>query len=100
MIVYLVELDVEADLRGDYLAWLAAHVQEMLTLPGFVDAETATRIDPPASTGRFVVQVRYRLRDLAAWQAYVSEHAPRMREAGITRFGDRVRASRSLLETT
>lgn len=99
MIIYLVELEMEAGLRDEYLAWLHEHVREMLALPGFVDAEINARIDPPPPAGRCVACVHYRLRDHAAWEAYLAEHAPRLRAAGIARFGERVRAARTLLET-
>lgn len=99
MIVYLVELDVPIALRDEYMAWLAGHVDEMLGLPGFIDAEIATRLDPPPASGRFAACVRYRLHNPAAWDTYLRDHAPRMRAAGLARFGDRVQARRQLLET-
>lgn len=98
MIVYEVQLAMDATLRDEYLAWLRGHVAEMLALPGFLDAEILTRLDPPPPAGRWVVCARYRLRDRAAWEAYLSDHAPRMREAGLARFGTRVQATRRLLE--
>lgn len=99
MIVYVVELDMPAELREEYMAWLTDHVRGMLALPGFLDAMISARIDPPPPAGRFVACVHYQLRDRATWQAYLAEHAPRMRAAGIARFGDRVQATRTLLET-
>jgi hypothetical protein len=98
MITYVVELEMDATLRDEYLGWLADHVREMLALPGFIGAEILTRVEPPPSTGRFVVQVHYRLRDRAAWDGYLAHHAPRMRKAGLTRFGQRIHASRALFE--
>ena len=99
MIVYVVELEMDAALRDEYLAWLAGHVREMLALPGFTGAETLIRSDPPPPAGRFVVRVHYRLRDRAALDHYLAEHAPRMRAAGVARFGQRIRAARSILES-
>ncbi|HEY9112736.1 MAG TPA: DUF4286 family protein [Rhodanobacteraceae bacterium] len=99
MIVYVVELEMAATLRDEYMAWLRGHVREMLALPGFVGAEIMARVDPPPPDGRWVVCAHYRLRDRAAWQTYLAEHAPRMREAGWARFGDRVKATRRVLET-
>ena len=90
---------MDAALRGEYLAWLDEHVHEMLALPGFTGAEILIRSEPPAPAGRFIVQAHYRLRDRAAWDDYLAHHAPRMREAGLARFGQRVRASRALLES-
>lgn len=99
MIVYQVELAMDAALRDEYLAWLRRHVAEMLTLPGFTGAELLQSRDPPPPAGRWSVCVQYRLVDWQAWQTYLAGHAPRMRAAGIARFGARVQATRRLLET-
>jgi hypothetical protein len=98
MIVYTVELDVDAALAAEYLPWLRAHVEEMLGLPGFEGAEIFERLDPAPEPGRVAYSVHYRLRDRAAFEAYLREHAPRMREAGLRAFGDRVHARRGLLQ--
>ena len=73
MILYVVELEMDAALREDYMAWLVSHVHEMLTLPGFIDAELMVRLEPPPPDGRWVVCAHYRLRDRRAWQTYLSE---------------------------
>ena len=99
MIVYVVELEMDAALREEYLTWLDAHVREMLALPGFTGAEILIRREPPMPAGRFIVQSHYRLRDRAAWDGYLADHAARMRHAGLTRFGRRVHASRAILES-
>ncbi|HET9835850.1 MAG TPA: DUF4286 family protein [Rhodanobacteraceae bacterium] len=98
MIVYVVELDVDAALAADYLHWLRAHVQEMLGLPGFQSAEIFERLEPAPESGRVGYSVHYRLRDRAAFQGYLREHAARMRAAGLLAFGDRVHARRGLLQ--
>lgn len=99
MIIYTVELEMDVALREAYLPWLRGHVAEMLTLPGFVDAEILVRTEPPPAAGRCVFTTHYRLRDRAAFDDYVAHDAARMRAASAARFGDRVRSSRQLLET-
>ena len=99
MIVYLVELEMDAALRDEYLAWLRGHVAEMRALPGFLGADILAPVDPPPVEGRGVLYAQYRLRDRSAWHTYLAGHAPRMREAGLARFGDRVKATRRVLET-
>ena len=49
-----------------------------------------------AATRAFCVQ--YRLRDAAALEHYLQEHAPRMRADGEARFGGRFSASRRILQ--
>lgn len=99
MIVYTVELEMDAALRDEYIAWLDGHVREMLALPGFTGAEVLVRTEPPPPAGRFVVGAHYRLRDRAAFDGYIANHAARMRAAGFARFGERVRASRQVFES-
>ena len=99
MIVYVVELEMDVALRDEYLAWLDGHVREMLALPGFTAAEVLVRTEPPPPAGRFVVSAHYRLRDRAAFEGYIGSHATRMRAASLARFGERVRASRQVLES-
>lgn len=98
MIIYVVELDLEAGLRAEYLAWLRTHVAAMLTLPGFLAAEILEHLEPAPPAGRCALTVQYRLRDRADFDAYLRHDAPRMRAAGQARFGTRVRAARQLLE--
>jgi Domain of unknown function (DUF4286) len=96
-VVYEVNLDLDAAIRADYLAWLAAHVGEICALPGFIAAAVFEVTDPPAAAGRASVCVQYRLVDSAALETYLRDHAPRLRAEGIARFGDRFHASRRVL---
>lgn len=98
MIVHLVELEMDGALHDEYLAWLREHVAKMLALPGFLGAGIMMPFDPPPPEGRWVLWAQYRLRDHAVRQSYLAEHAPRMRDAGHARFGDRVKATRRVLE--
>lgn len=97
MIVYEVNLDIRADIYAAYRAWLGEHVAEMLALPGFVSADIFERYDPAPDDGRRVLTVHYRVTDEAALARYLAEHAPRMREAGLRRFGDAFTATRRVL---
>lgn len=96
-LVYEVNLEVDRAIEADYRVWLAAHVREMLALPGFAAAEIHEVLDPAPTAGRIGLSVRYLLHDADALDAYLREHAPRMRAEGVTRFGDGVRARRRLL---
>ena len=97
MITYVVDLEVDAAIAAEYLPWLREHVREMLALPGFVDAQVFERLEPASPPGSVVYSVHYRLRERAAFDDYLDRHAAAMRGAGA-RFGQRVRASRMLLQ--
>ncbi|MGX5731448.1 DUF4286 family protein [Pseudoxanthomonas beigongshangi] len=96
-ILYEVDLVIDSDIAAVHARWLDAHVREMLGFAGFLEAEILDRKDPQAGSGTVARCVRYRLADQAALDAYLRDHAPRMRAEGIARFGDRVRASRRIL---
>jgi quinol monooxygenase YgiN len=99
MIIYEVSLSAEAAIAQPFLAWLRSHIAEMLALPGFVDAQLY-RVDDPVESDRCGWCVAYRLRDRAALDSYLDEHAAGMREDGLRRFGGRFRASRRILDPT
>ena len=87
----------DAAIRGDYLTWLAAHVEEICALPGFTGAVVFEVTDPLPAPGRASLSVQYRLVDQAALDVYFRDHAPRLRAEGLGRFGVRFRASRRVL---
>ncbi|KRD77009.1 DUF4286 family protein [Lysobacter sp. Root983] len=96
-VVYEVNLDLDAAIADDYRAWLGPHTREILALPGFLDARIHTQLDPPAEPGRVRLSVRYRLDRQESLDAYVRDHAPRMRADAVARFGDRFSATRRVL---
>ena len=96
-VIYEVDLEVDNAIAADYRAWLRGHVAEMLELPGFTGARTYEVVEPVPSAGCIRLCVQYRLRDRDALDAYLREHAPRMRADGVARFGDRFRAQRRVL---
>lgn len=96
MIEYEVNLEIDPAIEADYLPWLLEHIEQMLALPDFIDAGL-NRILEPIAHDRIGYCVRYRLEDRQALDHYLDEHAARMRELGVRRFGDRVRAERRVL---
>ena len=99
VIVYEVNIDVDTAIADGYRAWLRGHVGAMLSLPGFTGAEVFEVVESPADPARTRLCVHYRLRDAAALDAYLRDHAPRMRAEGIAHFGERFRATRRVLRT-
>jgi quinol monooxygenase YgiN len=100
VIVYEVNLFVRRKIAAQYRAWLDEHVQEIVALPGFLGAEVFERREPAPAEGELVLCTQYRLRDAAALDQYLREHAPRLRADGIARFGEGFRAERRVLDLT
>ena len=95
-VLYEVTLRVRPDLGDAYGEWLRGHVAAMLALPGFVDARIA-RLREPEDADAVVFCCTYRLRDAAALDDYLRDHAPRMREDGLRRFPGGFTAQRRVL---
>lgn len=76
------------DVASEFLDWLLGshgrrgHVAEVVAA-GAISAEVLTGED--GRQGRYV-EVRYRFANQSALDAYVAEHAPRLREDGLRRF--------------
>lgn len=94
--IYEVNLHVDAAIAGEYRAWLARHIREMLALPGFTGARWFEVADPQAA-GEVAFCCQYELADQAALDAYFRDHAEHMRADGARLFGGRFRASRRVL---
>jgi hypothetical protein len=95
-VTYEVNLVPEPGIEDEFDEWLDAHVVEMLSLPGFLTA-VVRRSEGPGS-GEIQRTVQYELRDRAALDAYLRDHAAEMRQHGIDRFGERFRATRRVLD--
>ncbi len=99
-IAYEVNVDLDIAIEREYRAWLDAHVREILALPGFTGARIFDVVEPHPDTGRITLCVQYALRDSAALDAYLRDHAPRLRAEGVARFGEKFRAHRRVLRET
>jgi hypothetical protein len=94
-VLYEVNLDADAAIEQPFDTWLRDHIADVLQFEGFVSAEILDNDEP--AEGRIRRTVQYRLRDRAALDAYLRDHAPRMRRDGVEKFGDRYTAERRVL---
>jgi hypothetical protein len=97
VVLYEVNLAVDAEVAGDYAAWLGPHVARIVALDGFLGASWFEVEAAGESDGRVRWCVQYRLRDRAALQRYFDRHAARFRAEGLERFGGRFEATRRVL---
>jgi len=95
-VLYEIDYQADAAIEGPFDTWLRDHIADVLQFDGFLSAEILddASVPPP---GRIRRVVQYRLRDRAALEAYLREHAPRMRSQGVEKFGDGYTAERRVL---
>ena len=94
-VVYEVSITADPDIGAAYEAWLNTHIEDVLALPGFEGAVLFVDGDVSPAEGaapKWIVQ--YRLTNRAAFDRYLAEDAPRMRQEGQEKFGDQFRAER------
>jgi hypothetical protein len=96
VIVYEVNLRVRREIADDYRTWLHLHVAQMLALPGVVSAEIFA-VPEHDDAARVAMCAQYRMRDSDALDAYLRDHAARMRADGVARFGSGFSAERRVL---
>jgi len=96
--VYEVTHLVDPDIVADFDAWLAAHVSEMLELPGIVQAKLFVAGENESGRPRRVTH--YRFDSDGDLDAYLEGPAAAMREDVRLRFGERFDVSRRILHET
>jgi len=95
--IYEVTLCIDREIAADVDHWLAAHIEEMLLLPGFIGAKTFALDD---ERGRIRRVTHYYLESDAALEQYLGGPAASMRQATVEEFGERFDASRRVLQPT
>jgi hypothetical protein len=95
-VLYEVDYQAEAAIEGPFDTWLRDHTADVLQFDGFLSAELLDD-DTAAPPGQIRRLVQYRLRNRAALETYLREHAPRMRAQGGEKFGERYSAQRRVL---
>lgn len=95
--IYEVSLTVDRDLAAAFDEWLAAHMRDMLALPGFVSARSfVVDTDEPGRVGRIA---QYVLESEEALDEYLQGPAAAMRESAALLFEGRYSASRRVLRS-
>lgn len=101
MVTYIVHIAVRHEVYSEYVDWLRTeHINEMLALPGFVEAELCLRKGGAMEASSKDVKIIYTLKDEDAVKAYMTDHAMGMREKGLEKFPGQFSAQREVwLET-
>lgn len=94
MLIYEVNLQVDNSAAEEMAVWMKEHIREMLRFSGF---ERAAWYQRNPDSGRQQWTVQYHVATRRDLDAYFEQHADRMRQDGLDRFGGRFTADRRIL---
>jgi hypothetical protein len=100
VLIYEVNLEVDADIRSAFAEWLPGHIQQILQLEGFRKARWFSRNPADeglSDTSKTLWTIHYEIDQRKNLDDYLIHHAARMRQDAIDRFSDRFKASRRIL---
>jgi len=100
MLIYEVNLEVEEEINYKVAGWLTEHIQKVLTFKGFKVAYWFFRMaedEDCKTTNKTLWTIQYVIEDRASLDAYLTNHAPHVRKEATDRFGDKVNATRRIL---
>lgn len=97
MIIYNVTVNVDADVAEEWLRWMhAVHVPEVMATGLFLDSRIMRVL--AEEDGGLTYAVQYTCADMATYERYREEHAPRLQAETQKRYAGRFAAFRTLLE--
>lgn len=100
MIIYNVTCHVDDDMAEEWKSWMQnVHLPEVMATGKFISFEfLSVQKHDPADPGQSFA-IMYRAESMAQYLEYEKNHAPELREKSRSRYGDRVVAFRTLLES-
>ncbi len=94
MIIYEVNLDVDKEIAKDFETWLKPHMQEVVSC-GHFEKALSYQVEDPI---KILWTIHYHAKNRSLVETYLEEHAPRLREEGLKKFGKKFRATRRILK--
>ncbi|MFD0964363.1 DUF4286 family protein [Pseudofulvibacter geojedonensis] len=95
MFIYNVTVNVDDSIRLDWLQWIKPHIKEVLATGRFVSAKLTQVLADEGNGTTYAIQ--YTAESRANLNAYYELDAPKLREDGRKRFGDKSLAFRTEL---
>lgn len=97
MIIYNVTLNVDEDVATEWLTWMkTVHIPEVMATGLFLDNRICRLL--AEEEGGLTYAVQYTCADMATYERYKAEHAPRLQAETQKKYGGRFAAFRTLLE--
>ena len=98
MIIYNVTVKVDNSIGDAWLQWLKEeHIPEVVGTGCFTHAVVLQLIEVDNSDGP-TYAIQYHAPSKGLYNIYIEQHAPRMRQKSIDKWGDRFVAFRSVLQ--
>jgi Domain of unknown function (DUF4286) len=97
MIIYNVTVNVDADVAEEWLQWMkSVHIPDVMSTGLFLDNRICRVL--AEEEGGFTYAIQYTAADMATYERYKSEHAPRLQAETQKRYSGKFVAFRTLLE--
>ncbi|MCB9052635.1 MAG: DUF4286 family protein [Lewinellaceae bacterium] len=98
MILYNVTVKIDHSVHEDWLQWMkAVHIPDVLATGLFTEHKLCRLLGVDESDG-ITYATQYFCRDMAAFQQYQQQHAPRLQKDHADRYPDKYVAFRTLME--
>lgn len=98
MIIYEVNLEVNAEIYEEYVPWLIGHIKEIVSFKGFKKAKLLEETDLDSAKTTRNLTIQYELDTRENLQEYFDLHAAAMRKEGNERYGGKFKASRRIFQ--
>ncbi|WP_298419257.1 DUF4286 family protein [uncultured Kordia sp.] len=96
MYIYNVTINVDDSIQQDFLTWIEAHIPDVLATGKFTNARLVQVLVEEEMGTTYAVQYTATLKENI--EAYYKEDAPKLREDGLKKFGDKMLAFRTELK--
>ncbi len=97
MIIYNVTLNVDNDVHTEWLEWMKhTHIPDVMATGMFLDSRICRVL--AEDEGGITYAVQYTCADMATYERYRDQHAPRLQAETQKRYGGKFAAFRTLLE--
>jgi hypothetical protein len=97
MIIYNVTINVDNDVHAEWLDWMKhTHIPEVMATGLFLDSRICRVLAD--DEGGLTYAIQYTCADMATYERYRDQHAPRLQAETQKRYGGKFAAFRTLLE--
>lgn len=98
MILYNVTIKVEPAINEEWVKWMKEeHIPELMETGLFVDSRLMQILELDDTDG-ITYAAQYYCEGIDQYNEYIDKHAPRLRQAGIDRFGEQFVAFRTIMK--